>query len=121
MHTYSMHIGFIHKDFIHIDIIHIDVIYLAYLYINTKGISKRFHEPKVCKKPKKDVVKLPEKGGMVPGKTMTLQSWGCIRPDLNFSFNHIPLAFALKSTAGCFSATTCANQKYLSVRGSRDW
>lgn len=27
---------------------------------------------------------------------------------------------ALKSTAGCFSATTCANQKYLSVRGSRD-
>ncbi|CAK9106284.1 unnamed protein product [Durusdinium trenchii] len=51
------------------------------------------------KKPRKDA-KLPRKGKLVCGKSLTLSGFGTIR---------------------CFSATTQANTKFLSVRGSRDF
>lgn len=59
------------------------------------------------------------KNGMMPGRTALMTSWGTIR----LALNKAALFYLKKCSellAGCFSATTCANTKYLSIRGARD-
>ena len=80
---------------------------------------------KVANKPKKNVT-LPKKGKLVTSKTLTLGGFGTIRLDLNSTIhlaeflNH-PIYCNSHSLSGCFSSTTTACTKYLSVRGSGVW
>ena len=71
------------------------------------------------KRPKKsDIVKT--KNGLVQGKFLKLRSWGTISQGLILGLNIRISFWESKLTAGCFGATWCANQAYLSIRGSRD-
>ena len=73
----------------------------------------------VAKKPtKKDTV--PKKGAMVKGQSLQLKSFGTISQNPS-QWQLSSKTFGLLDDAGCFSATTCANTRYFSVRGSRDY
>ena len=80
---------------------------------------------KVSDKPKKSVT-LPKKGKLVTSKTLTLSGFGTIRSVLNSTvrvaaFLNLTVNCNSHALSGCFSSTTTACKKYLSVRGSGVW